>query len=243
MYNINVCAKRKFSKEESMNTTSKQEQKTVQIAVAPKKTSRFYLFIKRSFDIVTSLIAMIVLSPVFLILSVIIKLEDGGSVFYLHQRIGKNGKPFKIHKFRSMVKNSQDLKSLLTPEQLEQYQKEFKIDNDPRITKVGKFLRTTSLDELPQLWDIFTGKISLIGPRPLVKDEIDLYYSDNKELFLSCKPGLTGYWQAYARNHATYESGKRQEMELFYITHRSFLLDIKILFQTVVSVISKKGAK
>lgn len=226
-----------------MNTTSKQDCKAVQISVPNKKISRFYLFIKRSFDIVASFLAMIVLSPVFLIISIAIKLEDGGSVFYSHPRIGKNGKPFKIHKFRSMVKNSQDLESLLTPEQLEQYQKEFKIDNDPRITKIGSFLRTTSLDELPQLWDIFTGKISLVGPRPLVKDEIELYYSDTKELFLSCKPGLTGYWQAYARNGATYESGQRQEMELYYITHRSFFLDIKILFQTVISVISKKGAK
>ena len=124
-----------------------------------------------------------------------------------------------------------------------QYQKEFKIDNDPRITKMGKFLRVTSLDELPQLWDIFVGKLSVVGPRPLVKNEIELYYSDSKELFLSCKPGLTGYWQAYARNDATYESGERQKMELYYVNNRSLWLDIKILFKTVFSVLSRKGAK
>ena len=202
-----------------------------------------YLIPKRIFDVVVSIILLIVLLLPMAIVALLIRLESPGPVIYTQERLGRNGKPFKIHKFRSMVKNSQDLESLLTPEQLEQYRKEFKIDNDPRITKIGNFLRTTSLDELPQLWDIFTGKISLVGPRPLVKDEVELYYSDTKDLFLSCKPGLTGYWQAYARNGATYESGQRQEMELYYITHRSLFLDIKILFKTVISVISKKGAK
>ena len=208
-----------------------------------KKVSGVYLFFKRAFDIVSSFFALIILSPVFLVISLLVKFEDGGKVFYSHERIGKNGKTIKIHKFRSMVKNSQDLTTLLTPEQLEQYRKEFKIDNDPRITKIGKFLRTTSLDELPQLWDIFTGKISVVGPRPLVEQEIELYYNDTKEAFLSCKPGLTGYWQAYARNDATYETGERQKMELFYIYNRSLWLDIKILFKTVISVITRKGAK
>lgn len=226
-----------------MSTIQQEKKVGASSQVSIKKASVFYLFFKRAFDIVSSFLALVILSPVFLVLALMVKFEDGGKVFYSHPRIGKNGKTVKIHKFRSMVKNSQDLADLLTPEQLEQYQKEFKIDDDPRITKIGKFLRTTSLDELPQLWDIFVGKISVVGPRPLVEQEIELYYSDTKELLLSCKPGLTGYWQAYARNDATYESGERQEMELYYINHRSLWLDIKILFKTVISVITRKGAK
>ena len=226
-----------------MNTLQQEKKVDTVSPTRIKKASFVYLFFKRAFDIISSFLALILLSPVFLILSLIVKFEDGGKIFYSHQRIGKNGKVIKIHKFRSMVKNSQDLAELLTPEQLEQYQKEFKIDDDPRITKAGKFLRTTSLDELPQLWDIFVGKISVVGPRPLVEQEIELYYSDTKDLLLSCKPGLTGYWQAYARNDATYESGERQEMELYYVNHRSLWLDIKILFKTVISVITRKGAK
>ena len=208
-----------------------------------KRPSRLYFFFKRAFDIISSFFALIILFPVMLIISLAVIIEDGGMPFYSHKRIGKDGKEFYIHKFRSMVKNSQDLEHLLTPEQFEQYYKEFKIDDDPRITKMGKFLRVTSLDELPQLWDIFVGKLSVIGPRPLVKQEIELYYADTKDFFLSCKPGLTGYWQAYARNNATYKSGERQQMELYYVNNRSLWLDIKILFKTVFSVISRKGAK
>lgn len=223
-----------------MNLTQHQGLKET---CSPKKVSRFYLIVKRFFDIISSLIALIVLSPFMLVIAIIVKAEDGGKVFYSHERVGKNGKTIYIHKFRSMVNNSQDLEALLTNEQLEQYKREFKIDNDPRITKIGKFLRTTSLDELPQLWDIFVGKISVVGPRPLVKEEIDLNYADTKDILLSCKPGLTGYWQAYARNDANYKSGKRQQMELYYIERRSFWFDIKILFKTVSSVLKRKGAK
>lgn len=225
-----------------MNLMHQSEKTHSQISV-PKKASPAYLFFKRTFDVVSSFLVLIFVSPLMLILSLLIKIEDGGNVFYSHKRVGKDGKEIYIHKFRSMVKNSQDLENLLTPEQFEQYQKEFKIDNDPRITKIGKILRVTSLDELPQLWDIFTGKLSVVGPRPLVKEEIELYYKDTKDIFLSCKPGLTGYWQAYARNNANYESGERQKMELYYINNRSMWLDIKILFQTVISVLSRKGAK
>lgn len=220
-----------------------QSEKTDSKQPIQKNPSRLYLFVKRAFDIVSSFCVLLLISPIMLIISLAIIIEDGGNPFYSHKRIGKNGKEFYIHKFRSMVKNSQDLEHLLTPEQFEQYQKEFKIDDDPRITKVGKFLRVTSLDELPQLWDIFVGKLSVVGPRPLVQNEIELYYSDTKDLFLSCKPGLTGYWQAYARNNATYESGERQKMELYYVNNRSLWLDIKILFKTVFSVLSRKGAK
>ena len=135
-----------------------------------------------------------------------------------------------------------DLKKLLTPEQLEQYQREFKIDNDPRITKVGEFIRKTSLDELPQLFNILKGDISIVGPRPIVEEETKIYGKDIVK-FLSVVPGLTGYWQAYARNNATYESGERQEMEMYYVDNRSLWLDIKIFFKTFSSVLKKEGAQ
>lgn len=201
-----------------------------------------YKMLKRLADIVLSALALIVLSPVFIVLGICVKVSDGGSVFYGHTRIGYKGKKISVYKFRSMKTNAGDLEKILTPEQLEQYVKEFKIDNDPRITKIGGFLRKTSLDELPQLINILKGELSIVGPRPIVEKETEIYGSDIAKL-LSVKPGLTGYWQAYARNNATYESGERQRMEMYYVEHCSLWLDIKILFRTVFSVIRKDGAQ
>ncbi len=201
-----------------------------------------YLFIKRCIDIVLSLLAIIILSPVFLILMILVVADDGGSPFYGHERIGKNGKRIKVYKFRSMKKDAGDLEQLLTPEQLEQYKREFKIDNDPRITRIGQILRTTSLDELPQLFNILGGSLSIVGPRPIVEKETLVYGKDIGK-FLSVKPGLTGYWQAYARNNATYESGERQQMEMYYVDHHSLILDIKIVFKTFTSVLKREGAQ
>ncbi len=131
----------------------------------------------------------------------------------------------------------------LTPEQKKQYYTEFKIDNDPRITKIGNILRKTSLDELPQLFNVLFNNMSLIGPRPLIESEIQMNYADTYQELLSVKPGVTGYWQAYARNNATYQSGERQEMELYYVHHASAWLDIKILFKTVITVLKREGAQ
>lgn len=201
-----------------------------------------YEFFKRLTDLVLSGLLLLVIWPVFLVIAIAIKCDDGGKVFYRHKRVGRGGKDLYIHKFRSMKKNADQLAGLLTPEQLHQYYTEFKIDNDPRITKVGHFLRRTSLDELPQVWDIFTGKLSIIGPRPLVDTETQRYYG-KRDALLSVKPGLTGYWQAYARNDVGYGDGRRQEMELFYVNNRSLWLDIKIFFKTIGSVLKRKGAK
>ncbi len=202
----------------------------------------FYEFVKRCVDIALSFTGLLVLSPVFLVIAILIKCDDGGKVFYKHKRIGRGGKTIYIHKFRSMRKDADKLIDQLTPEQLHQYYTEFKIDNDPRITKIGNFLRRTSLDELPQVIDIFTGKLSIIGPRPLVDVETEQYYN-KRELFLSVKPGLTGYWQAYARNDVGYSDGARQEMELCYVEKRSLWFDTKIFFKTIFSVLGRKGAK
>lgn len=202
----------------------------------------FYAFFKRLTDIILSGLLLLVIWPAYIVIAILIKHDDGGKVFYSHKRIGRGGKVIYIHKFRSMKKNADQLASMLTPEQLHQYHTEYKIDNDPRITKIGNVLRRTSLDELPQIWDVFIGRLSLIGPRPVVEEETQQYFN-KREMFLSVKPGLTGYWQAYARNDAGYAKGKRQEMELYYVQNRSFLLDIRIFFKTISSVLKGRGAK
>ena len=202
----------------------------------------WYNIIKRFIDIIGSLLGIIILSWLFLILIILVIADDGGNPFYGHQRIGKNGKRIKVLKFRSMRQDAGDLAKLLTPEQLEQYRTEFKIDNDPRITRIGSILRKTSLDELPQLFNILKGDLSIVGPRPIVEKETEIYGKDIAKL-LSVKPGLTGYWQAYARNNATYETGERQQMEMYYIEHQSLALDLRIIFRTVKSVSKQEGAQ
>ena len=202
-----------------------------------------YKFVKRAFDFIAALAAIVAISPLLLIISAIVYLGDPGPVIYGQVRIGKNGKAFKMWKFRSMYKNADKMLDQLTDEQRQQYITEFKIDNDPRITPVGNFLRKTSLDELPQLFNVLCNDMSLVGPRPLIESEIQTYYADMFDTLLSVKPGVTGYWQAYARNNATYQSGQRQQMEMYYVNHASIMLDIKILFRTVVSVLRKDGAK
>lgn len=228
--------------EEILEQEKPLEYETIELVDEKQHRKVVYHFIKRAVDIVGSLIGLILLSPIFLILAILVKWEDGGNVFYGHIRIGYHGKKIKVYKFRSMKMNVGNLEKLLTPEQLEQYQKEFKIDNDPRITKIGNVLRKLSLDELPQLFNILIGDISIVGPRPIVEKETHIYGKDVAKL-LSVKPGLTGYWQAYARNNATYESGERQQMEMFYVDNNSLWMDIKILFKTVISVIKKEGAQ
>lgn len=209
-----------------------------------KKDNSIYQTIKRTLDILVSIIAIVILLPVFLIFSILIILDDGGSPFYVHERIGEDGKRINVYKFRSMKSNVGKLEDLLTKEQLKQYNKEFKIDDDPRITKIGNFIRRNSIDELPQLFNILKGDMSIVGPRPLFEEEIRQNYTEAEiAKLLSVKPGLTGYWQAYARNNATYETNERQNMEMYYVDNQSFLFDTKIIFKTVTAVLNKEGAK
>ena len=202
-----------------------------------------YRFVKRTFDIVSSGLFLLVFSWLYLILVVVVKCSDRGPVVYRHKRVGKNGKDIYLPKFRSMKKNADKLEDMLTPEQLEQYRREYKLDNDPRITKVGNFLRKTSLDELPNVWAIFTGKISVIGPRPLMREELNEKYGEDAEKHVSVRPGMIGWWATNGRNNTTYESGERQKLELYYVEHCSCLLDLKIIFKTVGSVFKRTGAK
>lgn len=198
-----------------------------------------YKIVKRTTDITISSIAMIALLPLFAVIALAIKLESKGSVFFKHTRVGKDGKVIKIYKFRSMVDNAEDLIKKFTPEQMKEYKENYKLTNDPRITKVGKFLRKTSLDELPQLINIIKGDLSIIGPRPVVAEELKKY-GTNIEKFLSVTPGLTGFWAANGRSCTSYK--QRMQMELFYIDNISFKMDIKILFKTVEAVIRGRGA-
>ena len=209
--------------------------KTVKVPIGQR-------IVKRVLDIVLSAAALVLLSPIFVLLAVLIKKEDGGKVFYVSKRIGYHGKTIGVHKFRSMREDADNLEDMLTPEQLAQYKKEFKLDNDPRCTRIGAILRKTSMDELPQFFDVLIGKLSLVGPRPVTLEET-YFYGLKRRLFLSVKPGLTGFWQARGRSNVTYESGERQSMELYYVENHSLLMDVKILFWTVKAVLTKDGAK
>ena len=213
------------------------------IPVPYSNTSGFlYRVIKRVFDVVVSLAAVLVLAPLMIVLSVIVAVEDGGLPFYTQKRLGYQGRWIYIYKFRSMRRDAGNLDKFFTAEQKAQYLREFKLKDDPRITRIGKFLRVSSLDELPQLFNILNGDLSLVGPRPIIESETK-YYGDEIGKFLSVPPGLTGYWQAYARNNATYASGERTRMELYYIDHKGILMDIRILFRTVGRVLSHDGAE
>jgi len=222
-----------------------------------KQRKRYlYRFTKRVFDFLSALCVSVMLLFPMIVIALLIMWKDHGSPFYKQRRVGRKGKALKIYKFRSMKKGADNLEKMLTPEQLAEYKREYKLKDDPRLIGYkkpgdgskcfGARLRRTSLDELPQvLFNIcILGNMSVVGPRPLLEEEIQKYYTEEEQLlFKSVKPGLTGYWQAYARNNATYESGERQKMELYYIENRSVWLDIKILFKTVVSVLKRDGAK
>ena len=215
---------------ELSQTRTKQKVKSLNI---------YNKYIKSFIDIVLSFIVLVLLSPVFLIIAICIKIESKGPVFFVHKRVGKNGKMIGIYKFRSMVANAEELIKQFTPEQMKEFKENFKLENDPRITKVGSFLRKTSLDELPQLVNILKGDLSIIGPRPVIGEELEKY-GINKEKFLSVTPGLTGYWAANGRSCTSYE--KRMEMELYYIDNLSWKMDIKVFFKTILSVIKREGA-
>ena len=209
------------------------------------KGGLIYAFFKRAFDIISSLVALLMLSPILIIFALLVKLTSRGPVFFKDRRVGKNGKEIKVYKFRSMYMDAESrLKEYLTEEQYQTWLVERKIDNDPRITKLGKFIRKTSIDELPQLINIFKGDMSVVGPRPITKLEIDLNFSEEeRKVLLTARPGLTGYWQVYGRSDVDYASGQRQKLELEYYTKRGFWFDIKLIFLTIPAVLKSKGAQ
>ena len=197
--------------------------------------------LKRLFDIIGSVAIITVLSPLLLYISRKVK-KDGGPAIYGHERIGKNGQVFKCLKFRSMVINSKEvLEDLLANDEAakNEWNATFKLKNDPRITKIGGFLRRTSLDELPQLFNVLKGEMSLVGPRPIIKAELERY-NDEVDYYLLSKPGMTGIWQVSGRSDVDYET--RVYLDAWYVKNWSMWNDIAILFKTISVVLKKDGA-
>lgn len=192
--------------------------------------------VKRFLDILLSMVLLIGLSPVYGLVFVILYGFQGRPILFEQIRMGLNGKKFKIYKFRTMMENAEELKCEFSEEERKEYQENLKIKKDRRVTKIGKILRRTSLDELPQLYNILKGEMSLIGPRPILEIEL-ARYQEKREKFLSLKPGLIGYWQAYSKKDTTYE--ERMKMEIFYVENVSFWFDIKIFFKSILTVIRK----
>lgn len=212
------------------------------LSIRERELSLGHAIAKRVGDIIFSTLGIILTLPITIITAIAIKLEDGGPILYTSYRVGQFGKQFKMYKFRSMKVNADKLEDTLTSEELEEYRTEYKIRNDQRVTRVGRFIRKYSIDELPQLFNILKGELSFIGPRPVLDEETRLY-GDKRELLLSVRPGLTGYWQAYGRNNVTYESGERQAMELYYIENFSWWFNVKIFFRTIKAVLTAEGAE
>ncbi|AJF74057.1 UDP-phosphate galactose phosphotransferase [Raoultella ornithinolytica] len=197
--------------------------------------------IKRSFDIIGSLGIILVLSPLLIYVSSKVK-KDGGPAIYGHERVGKDGVPFKCLKFRSMVINSKEvLETLLDTdtEARKEWDATFKLKNDPRVTKIGQFLRRTSLDELPQLFNVLKGEMSLVGPRPIITAELERY-NEEVDYYLLSKPGMTGLWQVSGRSDVDYDT--RVYLDAWYVKNWSMWNDIAILFKTIGVVLKKDGA-
>lgn len=231
-----------------MNETLEVENTKTKINVNAKEINilslrtRIYLPFKRLFDILFGIIGVILTIPFILVIKISYILnKDYSSIFFTHKRIGKNGKEFKMYKFRTMVPNAEELlkEMLKNKKYLNEWKEYHKFENDPRITKVGKIFRKLSLDELPQFINILIGDMSLIGPRPLIQEEVD-DYKKKKKILLSIKPGLTGWWACHGRSCTS--NKQRQDLELYYVKNCSFILDIKTFFLTIVKVLKREGA-
>lgn len=200
--------------------------------------------IKRTFDIAFSFCALILGFPFFFLIGLIIYITSPGSVIYSHKRIGRGSKPFKCYKFRSMYRDADiRLKEILAsdPARREEWEKTYKLKNDPRITPIGTILRKTSLDELPQFWNVLKGDLSIVGPRPVVQEEVEKYLGFKAPKILSVRPGLTGPWQVSGRSDIhCYQ--KRIELDEFYIDNRSMKLDLKLIAKTIPVMLFSKGA-
>lgn len=210
-----------------------------------KNKKIIYKFIKRCIDIVGGLVGTIILIPMTAILYIITKLskEDKGPLFYEQLRVGKNGKYFRIYKYRTMIVGADKILEKYLEENEDariEFEKNQKLEYDPRITKIGNFLRKTSIDEFPQFINVLKGDMSLIGPRPLVRGELDAH-NGNHKIYESIRPGITGYWGVNGRSNTTYE--ERLELEYYYAKNFSLWLDIKIFFKTILSIVKREGAK
>ena len=198
--------------------------------------------LKRAFDIVVAAAALILLAPLILLFAILVRIQDGGNAFFSQDRYGLNGKTFKCFKLRSMgVDAAERLQTILDedPDLRREWQATQKLKNDPRITALGHFLRKSSIDELPQLWNVLRGDMSIVGPRPIVKNEIQKY-GDSYRFYTAVRPGLTGLWQVEGRTETTYQ--ERVAMDVRYVQTRSFLKDVWIVVKTIPAVLASRGA-
>ena len=197
--------------------------------------------VKRMADVVASLVAIVAGSVPVALSSLAICVESPGAPVFRQERIGRDGVPFGMWKLRTMYADAeQNVDRYLTREQQDQWARERKVDDDPRVTKVGRFLRESSLDELPQFLNVLVGEMSVVGPRPVTAEEL-VWFGDDVDEVLSVRPGITGYWQTSARNDATWESGERQAMELRYVRTMSLGMDVRICLRTVDAVFRMTG--
>jgi lipopolysaccharide/colanic/teichoic acid biosynthesis glycosyltransferase len=204
----------------------------------PAGANSSYQIGKRALDMVVALILLVLATPLLLAIALLVKVSSRGPVFFAHRRLGRNGEEFHCLKFRTMIVNAEEtLKG--DPELRQQFEERFKLECDPRITPLGALLRRTSLDELPQLFHVLIGQMSLVGPRPIVRDELSKYSIYGTKL-MSVKPGLSGLWQVCGRSDTTYP--QRVMMDMNYIDHRSFSLDLRLLLLTASAVVRKTGA-
>ena len=198
----------------------------------------WYAFVKRSLDILVSVGGLFVSLPLFIVIAILIKLDSKGSIIFRQIRVGKKGRSFMFYKFRSMVEGSEQLQDQLRHLDMTGGPI-FKIKNDPRITRLGRFLRRTTLDEFPQFWNVLKGDMSLVGPRPPVPEEVEKYTGLQRRR-LDVKPGLTCLWQVSGRSEVSFDEWV--QLDLYYIQHQSLLLDLKILIRTLPAVLSRRGA-
>ncbi len=207
-----------------------------------RKSSQVTNCLKRAFDICFSLGFLMLTSPLFLLVSTAIKLTSSGPIFYAQKRVGRNKKPFFIWKFRTMCVNAdailQDL--LQDPLVRNEWEKNWKLKEDPRTTRIGKFLRQKSLDELPQFWNVLKGEMSIVGPRPQVEDEVNQYFKEKAQKILSVRPGITGLWQVSGRNFLS--RAERVCLDEHYVDNLSFMLDLHLIAKTIRVIFSSKGA-
>ncbi|MGL5151648.1 MAG: sugar transferase [Clostridium sp.] len=220
------------------NIQLREELENIKVVKKGSFNIKGYEFVKRSIDFIGALVGIILLSPILLLTGIFIKIESKGPIFYAQDRIGKNGKRFKMYKLRSMVVDAEKLKKKLL-EQNEMSGPMFKMKDDPRITKVGKFIRKTSIDELPQLVNILKGDMSLVGPRPSLPNEVE-QFEDWMNERLDVKPGLTCYWQVSGRNNIDFEDWMK--LDIKYVRERNTALDIKLIFKTFFVLFGDRNA-
>ena len=210
---------------------------TDQVAIPDVSSS--YLIAKRVTDIIGSLLGLVLLSPLIAVVALVTKLSDGGPVFYPHTRVGKWGREFQCIKFRTMVVDADNIKAEIAHLNTHDDHRTFKAPDDPRVTRIGRWIRRASIDEVPQLWNVLRGEMSLVGPRPPVPVEVERYDLDDMQR-LMVKPGLTCIWQVSGRSRLPFT--KQLELDLAYIEQRNYWLDLKLMLQTLPAVLSADGA-